>query len=272
MKVPSVTLNDGAKIPQIGFGMWQLEDESGCEQAVRWALKAGYTHFDTAQYYENEQCLGNVLAEDGVPRDSVFITTKIANDNFGEGLLVPSFEESLRKLQTDHVDLLLLHFPVTAQRQQAWAQLEKLHKTGKAKSIGVSNYTVRHLEELLKNCKVKPAVNQVELHVFLQQAELRAYCKQHDIRLEAYSPLVHGQNMDNPVLRAIAEKHGKTVAQIMLRWCLEQDLIPLPKSAHEERIKQNIDVLNFELDQADLKQIEQLNNNYRTCWDPTDVE
>jgi diketogulonate reductase-like aldo/keto reductase len=271
MKIPALSLGEGAMIPHIGFGMWQMEDEASCKQAVRWALKAGYTHFDTAQYYRNERWLGDVLHEDDVPRDSVFITTKIANSNFGEDKLVPSFEQSLRDLQTSYVDLLLLHFPVTDLRQRAWPILEQLHHQGKAKHIGVSNYTVRHLEELLKTCKVKPAVNQVELHVFLQQPELRTYCQQHDIRVEAYSPLVHGQNMDNDVLQTIADKHHKSVAQIMLRWCIEQDLIPLPKSLHEQRIKQNIDVFDFELNQSDLTRIAQLNRNYRTCWDPTDV-
>lgn len=273
MKVSTLTLplNDGTRIPQIGFGMWQIKDEAACKQALRWAFAAGYRHFDTAQYYQNEQFLGAVLQEDGVARDSVFITTKIANDNFAEDLLLPSFEQSLKNLGTDYVDLLLLHFPVTGLRQQAWPKLEKLQKEGRARSIGVSNYTIKHLEELLQTCKVRPVVNQVEIHVFLQQPELRAYCKRHDIAVEAYSPLVHGQNMDNEVLQAIATKHNKTVAQVMLRWCLDNDMVVLPKSTHQERIKQNIDVFDFRLDADDLKRIEQLNTNYRTCWDPTDV-
>lgn len=271
IKVPTLTLATGSKIPQIGFGLWQVKDEAECKQAVAWALEAGYRHFDTAQAYHNEEFIGTALQESGVKREDIFVTTKIAVQNFGYRHAPKSFEESLQKLQMDSVDLLLLHFPVTLLRNKSWKALEELHAAGKAKAIGVSNYTIRHLEELLKDCKVKPAVNQVELHVFLQQPELVAFCQQHDILIEAYSPLAHGQGIDDPVLAKIAQKHGKSAGQIMLRWCVEQGAIPLPKSVHQERIEQNIAIFDFAFDAEDKAELLTLNREMRTCWDPTHV-
>src|SRR5579864_3170264 len=221
MNAPELKLNNGNKIPQIGLGMWLIKKEAECKAAVEAALAAGYRHFDTAQYYKNEQYLGEALAQSGFPRSDVFITTKIANDNQWWDDLIPSFDESLNKLQSDYVDLLLIHFPVTETRGPAWRKMEEIYQSGRARSIGVSNYTVRHLEELLSDCKVKPVVNQVELHVFLQQPELVEFCKQHDIVVEAYSPLAHGHGMKDRVLQDIADEYGKTPAQIMLRWCIE---------------------------------------------------
>jgi len=177
----------------------------------------------------------------------------------------------LEKLQTDYVDLLLLHFPVSKLRNKAWTKLEELNRSGKAKSIGVSNYTIRHLQKLLAECDIVPAVNQVELHVFLQQPELLKYCRDKGIIVEAYSPLVHGHRMDDLTLLRIAAKHKKTAAQIMLRWCVEQDLVVLPKSSNPDRLKQNIDIFDFKLDGGDMAGIAKLNDNYRTSWDPTRV-
>jgi diketogulonate reductase-like aldo/keto reductase len=272
MDIPKIPLSSKTAIPQVGLGMWKVKKQTECQQAIKWALEAGYRHFDTAQYYQNEQFLGEVLAEGLVPREEVFITTKIANDNFFEDEVGPSFEASLRRLETDYVDLLLLHFPVTNLRQAAWRKLEQFAGDGRAKAIGVSNYTVRHLKELLSACSIKPAVNQVELHVFLQQPELLEYCRQNGIAVEAYSPLAHGHGLNDPVLQKLAEKHGKTTAQIMLRWCVQQGTVPLPKSVHEDRIQQNIDIFDFELDDADMQELAKLDKNLRTCWDPTDVQ
>jgi diketogulonate reductase-like aldo/keto reductase len=269
MKIPHITRPTGASIPQIGFGLWKIKDEAECKQAVAWALEAGYRHFDTAQAYHNEQFVGAALKESHVPRKDVFITTKVAVEHFGHNHAKKSFDASLEKLQLDYVDLLLLHFPVTLLRRKSWKALEEIHEAGKAKAIGVSNYTIRHLEELLKDCKVKPAVNQVELHVFLQQPELLEYCRQHDIVVEAYSPLAHGHGMDDPTLLKIAKKHGKTPGQIMLRWCAQQGTVPLPKSVHQERIKENLKIFDFKLDKKDLETLAKLNKNLRTCWDPT---
>lgn len=271
MAVPNLKMNDGKDIPQIGLGLWLVKDEQECKNAVKWGLEAGYRHFDSAQYYENEQFLGQVIKDSGIKREDVFITTKIKNENMWWNDIGPSFEESLQKLQMDYVDLLLLHFPVTELRRPAWRKMEELHEAGKAKSIGVSNYTIRHLKELLNECKIKPAVNQVELHVYLQQPELVEFCKKNDIVVEAYSPLSHGYRIDDPVLTKIAKKHGKTNAQVMIRWCVEIGTVPLPKSVHQERIKENFDIFDFKLDADDMKQIATLESDYRTAWDPTHV-
>ena len=272
MSVPDIQMNDGKTIPQVGFGLWKVKDKEECKQAVKWALEAGYRHFDTAQYYGNEAYLGEALQESGIPRDELFITTKIKNENQDWDDLIPSFEESLAKLQMDYVDMLLLHFPVTEKRRPAWRRMEQVLASGRARSIGVSNYTIRHLEELLAENEVKPALNQVELHVFLQQPELLEYCKRHGIVVEAYSPLAHGHGLDDPLLQELAAKHGKTTAQIMLRWCIEKGTVPLPKSVHQERIAQNLDLYTFELDDDDMRQLAGLERNLRTCWDPTHVQ
>ena len=271
MGMPNITLNKGVKIPQVGLGTWMIKDEKECRQAVKWAIEAGYRHFDTAQIYENEEFVGEALRGSGVTRKDLFITTKIWNDNQWWDDLIPSLDESLGKLQTDYIDLLLLHFPVTETRGPAWRKMEEAFKFGKAKSIGVSNYTVKHLEELQGQCEVRPTVNQVELHVFLQQPELAAYCEKNKIAIEAYSPLAHGYGLDDPVLQSIAKRHTKSAAQIMLRWCLQQGWIILPKSVHKDRIADNLKVLDFELDSEDLLKIKGLDKNYRTCWDPTHV-
>lgn len=258
---------DSKKIPSVGLGLWLVRGESDCTATVKSGIKAGYTHFDSAQVYGNERYLGSALKSSGLKREQLFVTTKISVTNFLR--VKSSFDNSLERLQLEYVDLLLLHFPVTAVRGKAWKDLEDIHAEGKAKSIGVSNYTVRHLKQLLKNCKIKPAVNQVELHVFLQQPELVAFCRDNDILIEAYSPLAHGKGLDDPVLIEIARKHSKTSAQIMIRWCLDIGTVPLPKSKHPDRVKQNIDVFDFKLDASDMAKIKELDKNLRTCWDPT---
>lgn len=271
MTVPNIELSSKIKIPQLGFGTWLIKDEAECKNAVKAALEVGYRHFDTAQIYENEQFIGEALAKKPVKRSELFITTKIWNENMFWDDIEPSLEESLEKLKTDYVDLLLLHFPVTELRRPAWHRMQDIYKSGKAKAIGVSNYTIRHLEELLRECEEKPVVNQVELHVFLQQPELVKFCRENKIELEAYSPLAHGYDMTNETLVEIAKKHGRSVAQIMVRWCLDNGFITFPKSTHHDRIKKNFEVLDFKLDKEDLGQIEGLDRGLRTCWDPTHI-
>ena len=271
MTMPSLKMNNGKDIPQIGLGLWLNKNEQGCRDSVKYAIEAGYRHFDTAQIYENEQYLGQALTENSVKRNEVFITTKIWNDNLWWNGLDATFEESLQKLQTDYVDLLLIHFPVTEERRPAWRKIEEKYKNGQAKAIGVSNYTILHLEELLKEAETKPAVNQVELHVFLQQPELVKYCHQNGIVVEAYSPLAHGYRVDDPILTGIAKKHGKTNAQIMIRWCIQIGTVALPKSTHKERIKENIQIFDFSLDENDMKELSKLESDFRTAWDPTHV-
>lgn len=268
---PNLTLKSGIQIPQLGFGTWKISDEVTCRQAVNDALAAGYRHFDTAQFYQNEFFIGSTLRDSGIERNSLFITTKISNDNQGWDDLIPSFSNSLRQLQTTYVDLLLLHFPVTQTRRQAWLRMEELLRAGHVRAIGVSNYTIRHLTELLNESGVKPAVNQVELHVFLQQPELVAFCRENDIAVEAYSPLAQGHGLDNAVLQAIAKKHHKTPAQIMLRWGVQEGMIVIPKSTHKERIVENTQIFDFTLDKDDMLRIVTLNDGMRTAWDPTSV-
>lgn len=269
MAIPTIDLTSNTSIPQIGLGTWLNKNEKECVEAVKYALQVGYRHFDTAQVYENEQFVGSALAESGIPREELFITTKIWNDNLWWEGFDESFEESLKKLKTDYVDLLLIHFPVTEERRPAWHKMEEKYKDGKAKAIGVSNYTVRHLEELLQESTIKPAVNQVELHALLQQPELVQYCQDNSIVVEAYSPLAHGYGLNNPVIAEVAKKHHKTPAQILIRWCIEQGTVPLPKSTNPDRIRQNFEVFDFTLDADDLGQIRAIDSDFRTCWDPT---
>ena len=216
MKVKDLKMNDGNAIPQIGLGLWQVRDQAEFNTAFNSAVEYGYRHFDTAQAYNNEVYLGEAWRKADLKRNDLFITTKIKVQNFGQRHLRKSFDQSLVDLQMDYVDLLLLHFPVTILRKKAWLALEQIRKDGLAKSIGVSNYTIRHLEDIKNYSGIVPAINQVELHVFLQQPELIKYCQDNKIIIEAYSPLAHGRDMDNQVITDIAQKHSKSYAQIML--------------------------------------------------------
>ncbi|MCL2038247.1 aldo/keto reductase [Candidatus Saccharibacteria bacterium] len=201
-------------------------------------------------------------------RGDLFLTTKIKNENFGYDATMKSFDESLTKMQTDYADLLLLHWPVKDKLRDSWRTLEEIQEAGRARSIGVSNYTIKNLEDMKTYAKVMPAINQVELHVFLQQPELLKYCSENNIAVEAYSPLAHFVSFENPIIEAIAAKHGRTYAQIMLRWCVEQGLIVLPKSITPERIASNFEIFDFSLDEKDMKALKKLERNFRTCWDP----
>lgn len=265
-----IKLNSGHTMPPVGFGTWRMKGQA-CSDAVEAAIKAGYRHIDTAQVYDNEPAVYKGIVASKVKREDLFITTKIWNENQWWDNFVPSVQASLENLDTPYVDLLLLHFPVTETRRPAWRLMDKAYENGWAKSIGVSNYTVAHLQELMAESSIKPAVNQVELHVFLQQPELLNYCRQYNIAVEAYSPLAHGERLDDPVLAKIAAKHHKTATQIMLRWCVQVGTVPLPKSTHPDRIKQNLDIFDFELDEADMHDIVGLEAGLRTCWDPTHV-
>ena len=262
---------NGNDIPQVGLGLWQVKDAAEFRTAFLAGVEAGYRHFDSAQVYGNEHFLGEEWQKTGIKREDIFITTKIRVENITVGRTAQSFAKSLENLQTEYVDLILLHFPVTVARKKAWKELEKIYAAGQAKNIGVSNFTIKHLEEMKEYAQVMPAVNQVELHVFLQQPELVEYCKSHNIVVEAYSPLAHAKDMNEPVIQEIAKKHGKSYAQIMLRWCVQKGLVVLPKSITPERIQQNIAIFDFELDDEDMLQLAQLDKALRTCWDPTHI-
>lgn len=268
MNVPSIRMADGRDIPQIGLGLWQITDEEQFETAFRSAIKYGYRHFDSAQAYRNEQLLGKAVKGSGLPRNELFITTKIAVQHFGDKSSRKSFAESLNKLEMDYVDLLLLHFPVTGLRKSTWKAVEDIKRQGQAKSIGVSNYTIKHLQQLETYAEILPATNQVEMHVFLQQQELRSYCREHKIIIEAYSPLAHAKDMDNEVIKGLAKKYSKSYAQIMLRWALNQDVVIIPKSTNPDRIKENVDILDFDLSEEDMDLLSRQDRNLRTCWNP----
>ncbi|MDR0955668.1 MAG: aldo/keto reductase [Candidatus Nomurabacteria bacterium] len=265
--IPLIKLNDGREIPQLGLGLWEVSDPAKFAASVAAGFADGYRHFDDAEAYGNEQLLGEAWKKSGVGREQIWLTSKIDVRNFDRA--AAALDETLQKLGTDYVDLMLLHFPVKDLLRPAWADLEVAKKSGKARSIGVSNYTIKHLEDMKTYAKIKPAVNQVELNVFLQQPELIQYCRDNDIAVEAYSPLSRASQMDNPIIAEIAAKHHKTYAQIMLRWLVQQSLIVLLKSNNPARVRENSQIFDFELDAEDLAKIKTLDENHRECWDPT---
>lgn len=264
--VPSITLENGKKIPQLGFGVWKASS-GDCYQAVKTALETGYRHIDTARIYGNEEDVGRAIKDSGIPRDEVFVTTKLWNSD--QAKAQKAFDDSLARLGLDYVDLYLVHFPVTKTRAAAYAELEKIHASGKTRSIGVSNYMPAHLDELLATAKIKPVVNQIELHPWLAQKELKTYCESRGIKIQAYSPLAHGQKTGDESLKPVADKHGKSIAQVLLRWSIQKGNIVLVKSVSPARIAENFSIFDFELDADDLKVIDALDSNLRTCWDPS---
>ena len=268
----TITLNNGIKIPRLGLGTW-LSNGKACEHAVTFALDHGYTLIDTAQAYENEKQVGRGWKASGKAREAISITTKIGNTNQGYNRAKRSFEKSLKNLQTDYVDLLLIHWPNSRkfnETVETWRAMVGLQEAGLCRAIGVSNFTIPLLEELYRQIDVVPAANQVEFHPFLYQKELLVYCQEHQIQIEAYSPLARVKFLDNPVLETVAQKHGKSPAQVMLAWGLHRQLVVIPKSTHETRILENTDVF-FALDEADLTALDRLDRGYRLvkgAWAP----
>ncbi|MER0242906.1 aldo/keto reductase [Streptomyces sp. HSW2009] len=265
-KVPSITLNNDVTIPQLGFGVWQVENEAATA-AVSTALEAGYRSVDTAAIYGNEEGTGKAIAESGVPREELFVTTKVWNSDHGYDATLRAFDSSLTKLGLDYVDLYLIHWPLPARGTSVdtYKALEKIYAEGRAKAIGVSNFHPAHLERLLAETSVVPVLNQVELHPQLQQQELRDFHAKHGIATEAWSPLGSGKGLlDEPTIAAIATKHGKSPAQVVLRWHLQLGTIVIPKSVTPSRIRENIDVFDFALDADDLAAIAGLDQGRRT--------
>jgi len=269
----SLTLNDGHKIPQIGLGVYKIADAAAAD-TVQVALDAGYRHIDTASLYENEVGVGQGLARSSVPRQDVFVTTKVWNDRHGYDDTLRAFDESLGKLGLDYVDLYLIHWPAPTQDRyiETYRALEQLRADGRARSIGVSNFHPHHLDRLLAETEVVPVLNQVEMHPWLPQAEVRAYNAAHGILTEAWSPLARGRIVGNATLDAIGAKHGKSAAQVVLAWHLSLGSIVIPKSVTPERIRENIDVFDIVLDAEDLVAIESLDSGERTGKDPDDLD
>jgi diketogulonate reductase-like aldo/keto reductase len=266
-----VPLSNGVEIPVLGLGVYQSRPGQEKRAAVASALPLRYRHVDTARVYGNEADVGRALTASGLPRKDVFLTTKLWNDDHGYDATLRACDASLRRLGVEQLDLYLVHWPVQGLRGETWRAMERLLADGKARAIGVSNYTIRHLEELLAGARVPPSVNQVELHPFLLQRELLAFCSAHRIQVEAYAPLVKARRMSHPVLKRVAEKHRKTPAQVLVRWSLEHRLVVIPKSVQPERIRENADVFGFALDAEDLAALDGLDAGFRTSWDPTDV-
>ena len=266
-----VLLADGNNMPWLGLGVYLVSSGATCVKAVGHALSVGYRHIDTAAFYGNEADVGRAVRESGVPRNEVFVVTKLWNSDQGYASAIKACDTSLAKLRLDYIDLYLIHWPEPGRRLDSWRALVELRKQGKCRSIGVSNYTVAHLKELMARSDVKPAVNQVEFSPFLYQRELLEFCRSHGIQLEAYCPLTRGEKLTNPVVTAIARRLGKTPAQILLRWALQHEVVVIPKSARQERITENAGLFDFTLETRDMAALDALHSDFRTCWDPTRV-
>jgi 2,5-diketo-D-gluconate reductase A len=267
--IPNVTLNNGVAMPQLGFGVFQVPDDE-TTTAVSSALEAGYRSIDTAAIYGNERGVGRALAASGIPREELFVTTKLWNDDQGYDATLAAFDTSLEKLGLDHVDLYLIHWPTPARDRylDTWRAFEKLLADGRTRAIGVSNFQVPHLQRLLEHTGITPVINQVELHPALQQSELRAFHAEHRIATEAWSPLAQGAVLDAQPIVDIARKHGVTPAQVVLRWHLQTGNVVIPKSVTPERIRQNLDVFDFELSDDAIAAITALDTGTRTGPDP----
>ncbi|EXL05302.1 aldo/keto reductase [Brucella anthropi] len=259
MTVPTVKLNDGNHIPQLGYGVWQVGNDEAVA-AVSEALKAGYRHIDTAAIYGNEEGVGKAIKSSGIERGDIYLTTKLWNGEQGYESTLKAFDASLKKLGTDYVDLYLIHWPMPSKDlfMETWRAFLKLKEEGRAKSIGVSNFRTADLERIITESGVTPVLNQIELHPQFQQDELRLFHSKHDIATEAWSPLGQGKILEDATLKAIAEKHGKSVAQIILRWHIETGNIVIPKSVTPARIKENFDIFDFRLNGTDHDAITKL--------------
>ncbi|MEU5016904.1 aldo/keto reductase [Streptomyces angustmyceticus] len=269
-KVPSITLNNGVTMPQLGFGVWQVENDEAFT-TVGQALDAGYRSIDTAAIYGNEEGTGKALAASGIPRDELFVTTKLWNAEQGHDSTLRAFDASLAKLGLEYVDLYLIHWPLPSKDLyvETYRAFEKIYAEGRAKAIGVSNFLPGHLERLMGETSVVPAVNQIELHPQLSQAESRAFHARHNIVTEAWSPLGQGRGLlENPAIAELAAKHGRTPAQVVLRWHLQLGNVVIPKSVTPSRIAENIDVFGFELDDEDLATLARLDTGTRLGPDP----
>jgi len=263
-------LNNGVEMPILGLGTWRLSSGEARE-AVLHAFEAGYRLIDTAKLYGNEKDVGQAVKESGLPREEIFITTKLWQEDHGYENALRAFEHSLRALGLGYIDLYLIHWPGGGKRAATWKAMENLLANGKCRAIGVSNYTITHLKELLENCEVVPAVNQVEFHPWLFQRDLLDFCLENDIRLEAYSPLTHGKRLNDPEPVRLGKKYHKSPAQILIRWGLQHKVVEIPKSSKRERIFENADIFDFDIHEEDMLFLDDMHEKLRSSWDPSQV-
>ncbi len=272
----TTTLNNGVNMPWFGLGVFKVEDGPELVHAIKTAIRHGYRSIDTASIYGNEAGVGEGIREGmkeaGITREDLFITSKVWNADLGYESTILAYEESLKKLGLEYLDLYLIHWPVEGKYKETWRALETIYNEGKVKAIGVSNFQIHHLEELLNVASVIPVINQVEYHPRLTQVELKAFCQQHHIQLEAWSPLMQGELLDHPVLKEIAKTYGKTVAQVILKWDLQNGVVTIPKSTKKHRIIENASLFDFVLSEEDMKRINELNQNKRVGPDPDNFD
>ncbi|MBJ8113578.1 aldo/keto reductase [Bacillus wiedmannii] len=272
----TTTLHNGVEMPWFGLGVFKVEDGPELVEAVKSAIKAGYRSIDTAAIYGNEKAVGEGIRagikEAGITREDLFITSKVWNSDQGYETTLAAYEESLKKLELDYLDLYLVHWPVEGKYKDTWRALETLYKEERVRAIGVSNFQIHHLKDVLAGAEMKPMINQVEYHPRLTQKELQAFCKEQGIQMEAWSPLMQGQLLDNETLQEIADKYDKTTAQIILRWDLQNEVVTIPKSTKEHRIIANAHIFNFELTKEDMEKIDALNENHRVGPDPDNFD
>ena len=265
-----IILNNGVKMPWLGFGTYRAENGAELIESVKEALGIGYRHIDTASFYGNEEEVGIAIKESGVPREEIFLVSKIWMSDHGYEKTLQAFKTSIKKLGTDYLDLYLIHWPQSLNKE-TWKALEKLYKEGYIRAIGVSNFTSKHLKDLLEDVEIIPAVNQVEFHPKLVQNELMEFCKKYNIQLEAWSPLMRGLIFQLPLFQQLSQKYERTISQIVLRWDLQMGVVTIPKSTTLTRIKENADIFDFEISNEDMKEIEKLNNSFRIGMNPNEV-
>lgn len=259
----TVKLVNGVEMPYFGLGVFKTNEGTEVENSVKWALESGYRHIDTAAIYQNERGVGNAVKASGIPRNELFITTKAWNENQRRGTIMEGFEESLELLQTDYVDLYLIHWPVKEKYTATWKVMEEIYQSGRAKAIGVSNFLRHHLEDIFKIAEIRPMVNQMECHPYLVQQPLIDFCQSHNIVYEAWRPIMQGMVNDIPLFIELSEKYKKSPVHIVLRWDLQKGIVTIPKSVHRDRIESNADVFNFELSAEDIRRIDALDKNVR---------
>jgi diketogulonate reductase-like aldo/keto reductase len=261
-------LNNGTKMPWLGFGVYKIQEGQNVESSVAYVIEKGYRSIDTAAIYNNERGVGKAIRKSGLPRTDIFLTTKVWNDDQRNGTVALAFEESLRRLETDYVDLYLIHWPVNGCYQKTWKEMEKIYQSGRARSIGVSNFQIHHLEDIMQESMVAPSVNQIEFHPLLVQPDLLRFCKRHNIFVEAWSPLMQGYIVTDQTICNLAAKYNRTPAQIVLRWDLQHEVVTIPKSTHPDRIVENSLIFDFEITDEDMALIDKLDKRRRIGPDP----